>query len=111
MAIVMPPKVLVVIKAIKEIMKITNEIAAMYVRLSTFAALNIFSRSSLKINNCASSADRYALRGRRVTDVPSSVSFSEYLEPYASLNEFALSVNLVKFSKSNKSSSTFPNCW
>ena len=111
MAFVMPPKVLVVIKAIKEIMKITNEIAAMYVRLSTFAALNIFSRSSLKINNCASSADRYALRGRRVTDVPSSVSFSEYLEPYASLNELALSVNLVKFSKSNKSSSTLPNCW
>ena len=81
MAFVMPPKVLVVMKAINEIIKITNEIAAMYVRLSTFAALNIFSRSSLKINNCASSADKYALRGRRVTEVPSSVSFSEYREP------------------------------
>ena len=48
MALVIPPNVLVVINAIREIMKITKKIAAIYVRFKTFAALRIFSLSSLK---------------------------------------------------------------
>ena len=91
--------------------RITNEIAATYVRFKTFAALKIFSLSSLKINNWASSADIYELKGKRVTEVPSSVSFSECREPLICLKDLALSVSFVKFSISNKSSSASPNYW
>ena len=74
-------------------------------RFKTLAARRIFSLSSLKTYSWASSAEREELSCSRVTEVPSSVSFCEYLEPFASLKEAALSVNLLKFSKSNKLSS------
>ena len=109
-ALVIPPNVLVVINAISEIINMTKEIAAIYVSFKTLAASKIFSLSSLKINNCASSADKKVLSGNSVIDVPSSVSFSECRDPFSSLNTIALLVSLLKFSISNKSSSELPNC-
>ena len=106
-----PPNVLVVINAMSEIINMTKEIAAIYVSFKTLAASRIFSLSSLKINNCASSADKKVLSGKSVIDVPSSVSFSECRDPFKSLNRIALLVSLLKFSISNKLSSALPNCW
>ena len=74
-ALVMPPNVLVVMNAISEIINMTKEIATIYVSSSTSVTLEIFTLSSLKINNCASSADKEVLRGKSVIDAPSSLSF------------------------------------
>ena len=74
----------------------------------TLVALRIFSLSSLKINNWAASADKYELNGSRVIDVPSSVSWVEYLAPIFSLYSEAWSVNLSKFSVPNTLFSSLP---
>jgi len=51
----------------------------------------MLSLSSLKINNCALSDERYELNGRRVIRDPKSESLVEVLFPNSSKFRFALS--------------------